>query len=357
MSDITSDIRAAISTVSEAPPEPVVETPASEAAPPPEAEVQAAPPSTDEDKAKGEGRPRGPDGKFIKTEAEKAAEAAAPALAPTEAPKEAAPATPEVKVPKAPQSWKPAAREEWAKTPPAIREEVLRREAEIQRVMQESSDARQGFQRVREAIQPFEQMIRAEGGEPVQAIQGLLQTAYALRTAPPQHKAQMIANMVRSFLPGREGLELLDAALTPGAAQPQMAAPPMPQQPMRDPRVDQMLAQQQAQAQARAQAALAEVQGEEFFEDVREDMADIIEAGRKRGLDIDLRSAYNRAIRVNPDVAKVIEQREAAQRATSTGATQRKAAASSVRSTPAAPPVGGGEKDLREIIRAQLEGT
>lgn len=352
MSDITSDIRAAISTVSEEPAPAPVETPAPEAAPPPEAEVQAVTPSTDEDKAKGEGRPRGPDGKFLPKEGEPA-----PA-APTEAkPAEAAPAVPEVKVPKAPQSWKPAAREEWAKAPPAIREEVLRREAEVQRVMQESSEARQGFQRVKEAIQPFEQMIRAEGGEPVQAIQGLLQTAYALRTAPPQHKAQMIANMVRSFLPGREGLELLDAALTPGAAQPQMAQPQMPQQPMRDPRVDQMLAQQSQQAQARAQAALAEVQGEEFFEDVREDMADIIEAGRKRGLDIDLRSAYNRAIRVNPDVAKVIEQREAAQRATSTGATQRKAAATSVRSNPASPPVGGGEKDLREIIRAQMEGT
>lgn len=354
MSDITSDIRAAITTVSEEPAPAPVETPAPEAAPPPDAEVQAVTPSTDEDKAKGEGRPRGPDGKFLPKEGEPVA--AAP-TAPTEPAKEAAPVAPEVKVPKAPQSWKPAAREEWAKAPPAIREEVLRREAEVQRVMQESSEARQGFQRVKEAIQPFEQMIRTEGGEPVQAIQGLLQTAYALRTAPPQHKAQMIANMVRSFLPGREGLELLDAALTPGAAQPQMAQPQMPQQPMRDPRVDQMLAAQQQQAQLRAQTALAEVQGEEFFEDVREDMADIIEAGRKRGLDIDLRSAYNRAVRVNPDVAKVIEQREAAQRATQNGATQRKAAATSVRSNPASPPVGGNEKDLREIIRAQMEGT
>lgn len=353
MSDITEDLRAAIDTVTAEP----AETPAPEAAPPPEVEVQVDPPSTAEDKATGEGRPRGPDGKFIKTDAEIKAEAAAPTPAPTEAkPVETAP-TPEVKVPKAPQSWKAVAREEWAKAPPAIREEVLRREAEIQRVMQESADSRQGFQRVKEAIQPFEQMIRAEGGEPIQAIQGLLQTAYALRTAPPQHKAQMIANMVRSFLPGKEGLELLDAALTPGAHQPQVAHQPVPQQPMLDPRVDQMLAQQRAAAQQRAQAQLAEVQGEEFFEDVREDMADIIEAHRKRGVDIDLRSAYNRAIRVNPDVAKVIEQREAAQRATSNGATQRKAAASSVRSTPAASPVVGGEKDLREIIRAQMEGT
>ena len=353
MSDITEDLRAAIDTVATEP------TPAPEAAPPPETEVQAATPSVSEDKATGEGRPRGPDGKFIKTDAEIKAEAKAvePAPAPTEAkPVEPTP-TPEVKVPKAPQSWKAVAREEWAKAPPAIREEVLRREAEIQRVMQESADSRQGYQKVKEAIQPFEQMIRAEGGEPIQAIQGLLQTAYALRTAPPQHKAQMIANMVRSFLPGKEGLELLDAALTPGAHQPQVAHQPIPQQPMLDPRVDQMLAQQRAAAQQRAQAQLAEVQGEEFFEDVREDMADIIEAHRKRGVDIDLRSAYNRAIRVNPDVAKVIEQREAAQRATSNGATQRKAAASSVRSTPAASPVVGGEKDLREIIRAQMEGT
>lgn len=357
MSDLTDDLKAAVESVSE--PE-VTETTAPAPLPEPKPEVELETPAEDTGTAEERARARDEKGRFAKAAEEKAAaeKAAAEPIKPVEvkpaARVEAPAAKPGPDPDKAPVSWRAMAREQWSQLPAELRDEVVRREKEVNIALQESKTAREGYQRYTETVQPFEQMIRAEGGEPVQAIQGLLQTAYALRMAPPQTKAQMIARMVQSFLPGREGLELLDAALTPGAQQQGQQAPRQPQE-FRDPRVDQILQAQSQQAEQRARAQVEEVQAEEFYEDVRLDMADILELDRKRGGDMSLRDAYNRAIRLNPDVSRVVEQREAAARATPGGATQRKAAAVSVRSTPAAPPSGSQEQSLRDTIAAQLE--
>jgi hypothetical protein len=177
-----------------------------------------------------------------------------------------------------------------------------------------------------------------------------------LRTAPPHIKAEMIARMVQAYLPGREGIETLDAVLA-GQAPPAHAAP----QPMRDPRVDEIIAKQRQEADQRrqasiqrAKAALAEVEGEEFFEDVREDMAEVIARSRARGVDISLKDAYHRACRLHPEVSKVLEQRERANQAD--GSTPRKLdAASSPRSTAAMTPGSGEESlEIRDLLKKQM---
>jgi hypothetical protein len=252
-------------------------------------------------------------------------------------------------------------REEWGKLPPRVQAEVLRREGEVQRALQESSEARQGYQKYQEAVKPFETMIRAEGGEPVQAIQGLLQTAYALRHAPMQTKADMIARMVQAYLPGRDGLELLDRRLAGEALQPG------PQQgaQFRDPRVDQLLAQMEqakaAQEQSvsqKAETMITAIQDKEFFADLREDMADLMEMHQRRGLTLTLEDAYNRAAAAHPEISKVLTQRAEAQRlANPTGSTQAARRASvSIRSNPATAPSGERRVgDLREDLEAALD--
>lgn len=262
---------------------------------------------------------------------------------------------PLVQATKAPQSWKPDAREEWSKLSPRVQQEVVRREGEVQRVLQESSEARQGFQKYREAVSPFENMIRAEGGDTLQAVQGLLQTAHMLRTAPPHVRAAGIARMVSSFLPGREGLELLDAALS-GQAQPQQQQ----SQQFRDPRLDGILAQIEEQRavttkQKAAEAAqkVQEVAQEEFFEDVRQDMADLIEVAQRRGVALSLSDAYNRAVNLHPEISKVVAQRAALAARNPAGATQRaKAASSSIKARPAVQPKVGDDSsnDLRATL-------
>jgi hypothetical protein len=244
-----------------------------------------------------------------------------------------------------------------------VQQEIQRREREISIALQESASARQGYQQFKEAVSPFEAMIRAEGSEPVKAVQNLLQTAYALRTAPLAQRAAMLADLTRTFLPGQEGIQLLDQALS-GSPQTPSGVQQQPQV-YRDPRLDQLLAQVEEAKQVRVQAldqqaaqALSEVEGQEFYEDVREDMADILEFAAKRNLQMTPMDAYNRAVQLNPEVAKVFGQREAAKRAASpNGPTQRaRIAASSVKSTPAngiRAPQGNGSlrDDLEEVVR------
>jgi hypothetical protein len=344
--------------------EPVLETP-SEEAPPEEKPDEAPEEKPDETPEEKEERARDEEGRFAKekkariAKEEKAAKATEEKPAPE--PKEAKPAADLGS--KAPQSWKPLVREEWAKVPPSVQQEVLKREREVQVALQESSEARQTHQKFREAVAPYEAMIRSEGAEPLQAVGALLRDAAMLRMAPIPVRAQAIARMIHNFLP-REGWAALDAAL---AGQMGGEAPPQGQPPaqgqMRDPRVDELLARIDQSKAANEQEAAAQATAEyekisqlEFFDDVRQDMADIMEVRARRGVAITPMEAYTLAVRQNPQTGSVLEQREAAKRA-SQQPTTRRAAASSIRSAPRQAPVGrvDGGDDLRGDIEAAVE--
>ena len=275
---------------------------------------------------------------------------AAPETATTPQPTEAV-TTPTLK---APANWKPAAREKWAQLPPEVQAEAVRVHHEVQKTLQETTQARRTAEALDATVRPFLPLIQAEGGDVMRAIGSLMQTAAALRTAPPAHKAQLVAQLVRTYgVP----IDELDSALS--GATPQVSHAPAE---YRDPRVDQMLqalqAQKQSQAQAETQRAAAEVESfkaeAEFLDDVREDMADLIEVAQRRGVALSLKDAYARAVAMNPDVSEALRQREAAKAAqTANAATAKaKAASSSVRSSPASAP---GRPD--DSIRAQLEAA
>lgn len=305
----------------------------------PEAPAEAVVEST-ETKA---GKARDEAGRFAKAKADAAAKppVVETAKTPVSAPGEVTPPKP-AEVPSAfrpPQAWKPAAREDWAKVPPVVQEEINRREREVAVSMQQSAAVRQQWGQFEQVVSPYVGMIQAEGGDVMGAIANLLQTSAALRTAPIPHRAQMIADIVRQFgVP----IEALDAALSG-------QSPPQGQQQAQqfDPRAlvsqakqEMMRELQQQRAQSAGNKASQDIetfgQSKDFFEDLREDMADLLEVATKRGLQLSLEDAYNRAALLNPDVSKVLEQRKAASQANAQQAsTQRaKAAASSVRSQP-----------------------
>ena len=86
-------------------------------------------------------------------------------------------------------------------------------------------------------------------------------------------------------------------------------------------------------------------------------MADLLEVADKRGVDLDLKSAYDRAIRIHPETAKVIEQRIAAQ---TTGNPLRsiqkaKVAASSVSGSPGVGSPAKTTRSLREDIMDSMD--
>jgi hypothetical protein len=283
------------------------------------------------------------------------------AAAPGGAPADAAKQVDEFAKP--PQSWKPGAREAWAHLPPDVRAEVHRREREAQSVLQETTQARQVFSYLQNLEQRYGHAIQAEGAKNViEAAENLMGVATKLRFGTPVEKASLIANYVRHY--GID-IQMLDNAL---AGLPPVPAGAQPQGPaggqFQDPRVDQLLqqiesAKQQRQQQA-FQAAADEVEtfgsDKEFFADVRDTMADLLEVASRRGLDLTLQDAYDRACLMNPDIAKVIEARRAAQaggnRMRSTQAARN--AASSVRGTPAS--VSTSQPgDLRGAIESAIE--
>lgn len=310
-------------------------------APAPQADASPAVESPEPEAKESSDRPRGPDGKFVKKAAEESSHGAAESevgekeaggTPPASPPVVAEKATAAPPVPKPPASWKPQAREAWAALPDHVRNEILRREGETSKVLSETAEARKFRETFQQAIAPYEHLMRAEGAEPLRAVQSLLHTASVLRTGPREQAAQMVAQIVRAY---NVPIEALDAAL---------AGQPVPAQaPVQDPRVDQLLQQIEMAKRDRAEREAAEADSlisefgsdKEFFDDVRQDMADLIEVAERRGQKMDLETAYKRAIAMNDEISAIMRQREEAKAATTAKAatSKAKAAASSVRSS------------------------
>lgn len=263
---------------------------------------------------------------------------------------------------KAPGGWAPQAREKWQALPPEVQQEVHRRERDMATTLQRSAGAAKLGQSFQQVLAPYEAMIRAEGGEPLAAVDSVMRTAAALRTAPPAHKAQLIANMVKTF---NVPVEMLDAALVGQAPKDgtQGAQGFDPAQLRQQILADLRSQVQQERAQHYTSQAHSEVEAfapkAEFLDDVREDMGDLMEVAARRGKMLTMEQAYDAALRLphHEGILGVLKQREAAKSATQAQAQtdKAKAASSSVRGQPSSSPSGqsnGAFKDSREAALA-----
>jgi DNA-binding TFAR19-related protein (PDSD5 family) len=211
-----------------------------------------------------------------------------------------------------------------------MQEDISRIDKEARKLASESAEARQTFDKYREIVSPYEHLFRAEGVEPLQGINNLMRTTAMLATGPQQTKAQIVAGIIKTY-----GVDIatLDALLAGQPASPQQYQQPAYQPPdprqFRDPRLDALLQQQTHKVQQEAAEQLSEIENEDFYDDLRDNMAKLLEAGLVKTA----REAYDRAALFHPEVAKVMEQRRAA---ASQGSTQRaQAAASSIKPQPA----------------------
>ena len=272
---------------------------------------------------------------------------------------------------RAPASWKPDIREHWGALPEGVRAEIQRREVEVQRTLQETAEARKTAEAVMKTIAPYEAFIKAENSNPLQAIDNLMSTAARLRTGTAPELAQLVAGIVNQFGIGRFGnsfIEQLDSALAGQAPKvdPQQSAIEQVLNQKLAP-VQQMLTQfqqaqlmQQQQVQERAVSEVEQFLAQaEFGNDVREDMADILEVAQRRGINMTLQDAYKKAVMMNDNVRSVLTQRAQAQKAQSqTQAAQR--ARSAAVSVSGAAPMGGMQApatDVRSAIEAAIVAT
>lgn len=295
----------------------------------------------------------------ITTEAQKSVDPTAIKPGPKSEPKQ---------IEKAPVSWKPETREHWATLPAEIKNEVLRREREIQNTMKESNEARKMVEQFNRVIQPYEMFIKAENSNPLQAVDNLMATAARLRTGTSGDVAQMVAGIVKQFGVGRFGkafIEQLDSALVGEIPQEDAQAAQMRtmlQQQLAPVQnfMNQFQQAQYMQQEKLTQEAAGEVQGflqnAEFAEDVREDMADLMEVAQRRGRELTLQEAYQQACIANPKIRAIMQQRgKAADANKLTGAAQKaKSAAVSVSGAPAISAPQRAAVDVRSAIEAAI---
>lgn len=253
---------------------------------------------------------------------------------------------------KAPQSWKPEIREKFSSLPPEVQAEVNRRETEISNGFRQIQDVRNYATSLQKVIQPYEALIRAEGGNHVTAVDNMMKTAYILRTAPPQQKATLVAQMI---LHHNVDLGMLDKILDnvvnkgqtfQGQQAPQRNDPNMQfiQQELAP--IKQMFNQLQGRMSQSddqmTQNLIQEMQAfesdpkYEFYHDVKADMATFLDIAAQRGVKMTLQEAYQRATLAHPTISQTMISRQM-----QTRAAQQTAATRRARNASASLPSGG----------------
>lgn len=258
---------------------------------------------------------------------------------------------------KAPVGWSPKARQYWSKLPREVQELVAAREQEVTDVIANTKAARQTHDAFTQLANSYAPVLAAEGVDPMQATQSLFQTVAQLRMGTPAQKAEVIAELIGNY---DVDIGTLDAVLT--------------DQPVGDPeeeRLNAMFEQrfgpmlqamqgmqgmQQHAAEQRDAAARDEVvafsEKAEFLDDVRLQMADLIDMAHARGQQMTLEQAYDVACRAHPEISAIMQEREKAERikgAAQSVEEKRKAASSlSGRKT------GAGGKDGNLSLRDSL---
>ena len=245
----------------------------------------------------------------------------------------------------APQAWKAPIKSKWSTVDPEVRQEVIRREREITRTLNETHGARQLAKQFSEVAAPFAPRFQAMGIHPLAAFQNLLQADYQLANGSKHQRAQLVAKLIKDYDVDIGTLDgVLAGQTSPEAIEEQRLARLLDQRLAPVQQKLQTYEQREIAAQKEAEQTFtsqiqdmeADTKSYPFFEQVRDAMADLVEISARRGHTLDLKTAYNRAVAADPQLAQQLEsakqieqQKQAAQRAQ-----RAKVASSSVNGAP-----------------------
>ena len=127
------------------------------------------------------------------------------------------------RVDRAPASWKKEAKGEWAALPLQARQEIHRREMEVQKVLNETAPLRQEVQQFRETVTPYMARIQSLGVTSHQAVGELLKADYLLATGTPAQKAMFIDKLLQDYGVDINELDSAIARRLGGGQQPQQS--------------------------------------------------------------------------------------------------------------------------------------
>lgn len=196
----------------------------------------------------------------------------------------------------APDTWTKEALAEWAAVPPRVQQEILKREADMHRGLEEYRSGFEAAKRYDSVIEPYKPILAAENIDPVVMFQNFAGNHYILSRGQPQQKAQLAATLMREY---GVDIQLLADALD---AKPQTAAPLTPEVlQLRDElhQVKQQLsAREQAERDQLFQNYAKEVSdfaaSHPYFDEVAADIELFVKSGDS------LQTAYDKAVYANP---------------------------------------------------------
>lgn len=208
-------------------------------------------------------------------------------------------AKPAAEVDEAPKTWRKEASATWAALPSEAKAEILKREADIFAGIESYKvDATFG-KSVKQVVAPFEGILRQNNMDPVQTINGLLNSHYALATGTPEQKANLFRLLAKDYQ--------IDIVALAGA-QTATGEPPYVDPAVADLRqklagVESELTQarqarlNESKANISKQvASFAEDPKNIYFNELSEDMASLVQ----RGIAGTLQEAYEKAVWLNP---------------------------------------------------------
>lgn len=266
---------------------------------------------------------------------------------------------------KAPQSWKPATREHWGKIPAEARAEITRREKEIQTTLSQTANVRKFAGDFANVVNPFAHIIRQQNSTPLQAVHNLMSTAAALVQGSQQQKSAIVAEIMHNY--GVDMLEFdkyLTANWDPeqsrlkhlparrGVEQPPEWARPIIQSHQE---LEQARTQRQQQLREKADEQIAVFEDKPYFEDVRDDVADILSLAAERGRVMTMQQAYDKACQLHPEVSKLIAKTKVNGKQPITRARRAASTVSGAPSGRATGAEGGGKKTRREMLNEAWE--
>ena len=229
-------------------------------------------------------------------------------------------------------------REVWNDVPDAVKAEIVKREQDYEKGIVQYSQQAKRADAMDKSLQPYQQYFQMNGGAG-QSIQGLLQTGSTLQMGSPIQKAQVVASIIKQFGVDIKSLDSMLVGEAPSAESQQQSQMEQMFNERLGPMQQQLQGYQQREQQERqhAQGQVAQEvtnfgSNNEFYNDVRGDMADLLDMAANRGREMSMDEAYNLACSNHPQISKIISGRSSQK-----SVNQKRQAASSISGSP-----GGG---------------
>lgn len=254
----------------------------------------------------------------------------------------------EVKKTAPPPGWEKEGKAVWDSLSPDVQKSVLKREKEFSDGIAKYAQKARGYDEYDAVIAPYRQEIQNFGVTPAQTVERLLQWMKAINHPDKTYKLQAFKALAQSF-----GVDLAQPVQTE-SAEPPVADPNQPpqwfQQYAGAVNNKLMTIEQQNEARQRASAdnALAHwAKDKPYFNQVKGKMAGLIRSGIVPLLEdgtLDLDGAYEKALKLDDDVATQMQQESEAKAAAEAEEKAREAAAATAKRVANARRAGAGLK-------------